>query len=161
MSTIQLQVAHGFPTTKRPPTKPPQAKSLYTRDWREAMDPIWGRRYFINRWSGRPMGQQTVAILDQYWDCWYRTIINYDGIIKFIARIWKYYLIVKHITINAARNDLNKWYSTMEYWTRSINHSGLFRGWNHLTLGDGHVFFHVFSSPASRSTWPMIRIQMC
>eukprot|EP00435_Cladocopium_sp_Y103_P075903 s11_g68.t1 len=26
------------------------AKSLYTRDWREAIDPIWGRRYFINRW---------------------------------------------------------------------------------------------------------------
>jgi len=43
-----------------------QAKSLYTRDWREAIDPIWGRRYFINRWSGRlgpqEMGPQNMAL---------------------------------------------------------------------------------------------------
>eukprot|EP00439_Symbiodinium_sp_Y106_P013456 s907_g1.t3 len=30
-----------------------EAKSIYTRDWREAIDPVWGRRYFVNRWSGQ------------------------------------------------------------------------------------------------------------
>jgi len=36
-----------------------EAKSLYTRDWREAIDPVWGRRYFINRWSGQVIHKLT------------------------------------------------------------------------------------------------------
>lgn len=30
-----------------------EAASVYTKEWREARDPIWGRRYFVNRWSGQ------------------------------------------------------------------------------------------------------------
>ncbi|CAE8714331.1 unnamed protein product [Polarella glacialis] len=30
-----------------------ESKSIYTRDWREAIDPVWGRRYFVNKWSGQ------------------------------------------------------------------------------------------------------------
>eukprot|EP00929_Paragymnodinium_shiwhaense_P024152 TRINITY_DN14961_c0_g3_i2.p1 TRINITY_DN14961_c0_g3~~TRINITY_DN14961_c0_g3_i2.p1 ORF type:complete len:1263 (+),score=261.12 TRINITY_DN14961_c0_g3_i2:106-3894(+) len=30
-----------------------EAASVLTRDWREHRDPIWGRRYFVNRWSGQ------------------------------------------------------------------------------------------------------------
>jgi hypothetical protein len=30
-----------------------EQNSICTRDWREAVDPIWGHRYFINKWSGQ------------------------------------------------------------------------------------------------------------
>jgi len=30
-----------------------EAKSVWTRDWRECVDPVWGQRYFVNRWSGQ------------------------------------------------------------------------------------------------------------
>lgn len=30
-----------------------EAKSIWTRDWREHVDPIWGQRYFVNKWSGQ------------------------------------------------------------------------------------------------------------
>mmetsp|Transcript_48249 Transcript_48249/g.87005 ORF Transcript_48249/g.87005 Transcript_48249/m.87005 type:complete len:1361 (-) Transcript_48249:172-4254(-) len=30
-----------------------ETKSVSTRDWREAIDPVWGRRYFVNKWSGQ------------------------------------------------------------------------------------------------------------
>ncbi|CAK9113359.1 Hypothetical protein (Fragment) [Durusdinium trenchii] len=37
-----------------------EVKSIYTRDWREAIDPIWGRRYFVNRWSGQVIHKLTL-----------------------------------------------------------------------------------------------------
>ncbi|CAJ1389518.1 unnamed protein product [Effrenium voratum] len=36
-----------------------EAKSIYTRDWREAIDPVWGRRYFVNKWSGQVIHKLT------------------------------------------------------------------------------------------------------
>lgn len=30
-----------------------ESHSIYTKDWKEAIDPIWGRRYYVNRWSGQ------------------------------------------------------------------------------------------------------------
>eukprot|EP00931_Biecheleriopsis_adriatica_P047984 TRINITY_DN27701_c0_g1_i1.p1 TRINITY_DN27701_c0_g1~~TRINITY_DN27701_c0_g1_i1.p1 ORF type:complete len:1436 (+),score=281.57 TRINITY_DN27701_c0_g1_i1:31-4338(+) len=30
-----------------------ETKSTSTRDWREAIDPVWGRRYYVNKWSGQ------------------------------------------------------------------------------------------------------------
>eukprot|EP00927_Polykrikos_kofoidii_P014354 TRINITY_DN16289_c0_g1_i1.p1 TRINITY_DN16289_c0_g1~~TRINITY_DN16289_c0_g1_i1.p1 ORF type:complete len:1405 (-),score=263.54 TRINITY_DN16289_c0_g1_i1:49-4263(-) len=30
-----------------------ETASIMTRDWREHRDPVWGRRYFVNRWSGQ------------------------------------------------------------------------------------------------------------
>jgi hypothetical protein len=54
------------PPTPRPPQPLPQGfpellnriaqkqeQSLATRDWQEKVDPIWGQRYFVNRWSGQ------------------------------------------------------------------------------------------------------------
>lgn len=28
-------------------------KSKWTRDWRECVEPVWGQRYFVNKWSGQ------------------------------------------------------------------------------------------------------------
>eukprot|EP00930_Biecheleria_cincta_P032872 TRINITY_DN22779_c0_g1_i1.p1 TRINITY_DN22779_c0_g1~~TRINITY_DN22779_c0_g1_i1.p1 ORF type:complete len:1440 (+),score=236.14 TRINITY_DN22779_c0_g1_i1:25-4320(+) len=30
-----------------------ETQSHGTRDWRENIDPVWGRRYFVNKWSGQ------------------------------------------------------------------------------------------------------------
>mmetsp|Transcript_105456 Transcript_105456/g.339590 ORF Transcript_105456/g.339590 Transcript_105456/m.339590 type:complete len:1368 (+) Transcript_105456:119-4222(+) len=30
-----------------------EVKSIWTRDWREHIEPIWGQRYYVNRWSGQ------------------------------------------------------------------------------------------------------------
>jgi len=30
-----------------------ESNSLATSDWREAIDPVWGKRYYVNRWSGQ------------------------------------------------------------------------------------------------------------
>jgi len=66
-----------------------EAKSLYTRDWREAIDPIWGRRYFINRWSG-----QVIHKLTRY------------GVAEAVVRLTVYF---NNLSVNAAGLHREEW----------------------------------------------------
>ena len=67
-----------------------QAKSLYTRDWREAIDPIWGCRYFINRWSGRWRDPKKWGHgQEKSWDSWDKSIRRKLTVQCQLKRGWK------------------------------------------------------------------------